>query len=140
MFLLEIPIRKSLFCILTSSPFCEVCATGYCHLIAGTEKILADILSLIITVSVLITSFSILTSGPFCEVCATGYYGSADMGTPYDCMPCPCYEPRVANGTCLVARGTISCLYCAPGYTGALCDKYDLFLLLMTFFLVDKVK
>ena len=58
-----------------------------------------------------------------CDQCQVGYYGIATVGTPYDCTQCPCYEPRVYNATCTKLNGTLTCLYCNPGYVGILCDS-----------------
>ncbi|XP_071488640.1 laminin subunit alpha-1-like [Diadema antillarum] len=62
------------------------------------------------------------TGGFNCEVCLDGYYGDATRGTSEDCQPCPCGPPTALSNRCVQLAQVVTCLECAPGHLGPLCD------------------
>ncbi|XP_012581228.1 PREDICTED: laminin subunit alpha-1 [Condylura cristata] len=67
------------------------------------------------------------TTGDHCEQCAPGFYGLPSRGTPGDCQPCACPLATASNNfspTCHLDDGEeMVCDQCAPGYTGAWCER-----------------
>ncbi|XP_072008302.1 laminin subunit alpha-1 [Engystomops pustulosus] len=67
------------------------------------------------------------TTGPHCDQCLPGFYGNPTDGTPSDCQPCACPLTISSNNfspTCYASGDEdFICDQCAPGYTGARCEK-----------------
>uniref|UniRef100_A0A4W3GQQ4 Heparan sulfate proteoglycan 2 n=1 Tax=Callorhinchus milii TaxID=7868 RepID=A0A4W3GQQ4_CALMI len=67
------------------------------------------------------------TEGSRCDKCRAGYFGNPTLGTPSDCMPCPCPftgpSRRFSNTCFLDTDKRPTCDACAEGYTGRRCEK-----------------
>ncbi|XP_075954415.1 laminin subunit gamma-3 [Anarhichas minor] len=63
------------------------------------------------------------TTGMTCERCLDGYYGSALIGTPGDCQPCPC--PDRTSCAEIAKTGQVVCTNCPTGQTGMRCQMCD---------------
>ncbi|XP_053203386.1 laminin subunit alpha-like [Panonychus citri] len=66
------------------------------------------------------------TVGDHCELCKSGFYGNATVGTPHDCLMCPCPMPNNFAESCEVRQNAriqteIVC-NCKPGYSGQKCE------------------
>ncbi|KAG9479046.1 hypothetical protein GDO78_012615 [Eleutherodactylus coqui] len=67
------------------------------------------------------------TTGLHCNQCLPGFYGDPTDGKPSDCQPCACPLTISSNNfspTCYLSNDEdVICDQCAPGYTGAQCEK-----------------
>ncbi|KAM8966911.1 laminin subunit alpha-1 [Pelodytes ibericus] len=67
------------------------------------------------------------TTGHHCDQCLPGYYGNPSDGTPHDCQPCACPLTISSNNFSPSCHLSVDeepvCDQCAPGYTGARCEK-----------------
>ncbi|XP_062845266.1 laminin subunit gamma-3 [Trichomycterus rosablanca] len=60
------------------------------------------------------------TTGPACERCQDGYYGNALIGSPKDCVPCPC--PGQTTCAQVPRTGEVVCTNCPAGQRGIRCE------------------
>lgn len=90
------------------------------------QKTFQDIMKCFILLFVMSAYFCLFISGAACEYCSPGFYGNATVGTEVDCLPCPCYSPRVINATCEKDSNStdIICPFCETGYVGIHCDEW----------------
>ncbi|KAM4527482.1 laminin subunit gamma-3 [Odontesthes bonariensis] len=63
------------------------------------------------------------TTGMTCEHCLDGYYGNALIGTPGDCLPCPC--PDRSSCAQIAETGQVFCTNCPAGQTGMRCQMCE---------------
>src|SRR5688572_9091982 len=65
-----------------------------------------------------------------CEMCKAGYHGNATIGSPNDCLVCPCPLPVISNNfaeSCAMVKvgpyqEDVRC-NCKEGYVGFYCEK-----------------